>query len=150
MESGAVPVESLSQIWTDRQPTDTRFNSVDYHDFHPEGSLVNSKVIKFRLNPLTAHSVYMTQDNLIEVKIKMLTEKGGIIPDTVKDVAPVNNLLHALFSDVRCYVQTKLVDPHSDFYPLKSYIACLLGFNSDASLKFHFHFWNLRACFLMG
>lgn len=52
--------------------------------------------------------------------------------DEEQNVAPVNNWLHTLFSQVDIYLNQKCVTPPSNLYNYRSYIENLLNYGSDA------------------
>ena len=53
-----------------------------------------------------------------------------IVADT--PVAPVNNWLHTLFSQVDVYLNDTLVTPSSNSYPFRSYVETLLRYGAEA------------------
>ena len=47
-------------------------------------------------------------------------------------VAPVNNWLHSLFSQVGVYINDTLVTPSSNTYPFRAYVETLLSYGAEA------------------
>ena len=45
-------------------------------------------------------------------------------------VAPVNNWLHSLFSQVDVYINDTLVTPSSNTYPFRAYVETLLSYGA--------------------
>ena len=58
----------------------------------------------------------------------------GVGPDLTADtpVAPVNNWLHSLFSQVDVYLNDTLVTPWSNTYPFRAYVDTVLSYGAEA------------------
>ena len=56
--------------------------------------------------------------------------RGDLAADT--KVAPVNNWLHSLFSQVDVYINDTLVTPSSNTYPFRAYVETLLSYGAEA------------------
>lgn len=54
------------------------------------------------------------------------------LPIQKEKIAPVNNLLHSLFSQVDVYLNQKLISPPNNTYAYKAYIETLLNYGSAA------------------
>ena len=63
------------------------------------------------------------------------TTNGGqktTVPGVDEGIAPVNNWLHSLFSQVDVSLNERLITPSTNTYPYRAYIETLLSFGSDA------------------
>ena len=58
----------------------------------------------------------------------------GVGTDLAADtpVAPVNNWLHSIFSQVDVYLNDTLVTPSSNTYPFRAYVDTVLGYGAEA------------------
>ncbi len=74
--------------------------------------------------------MYLIQDTNIELTV-VITKKDGTLPDTSKNVAPVNNFLHSIFESVRLIINDIPLTVSANNYPYKAYISnCLTYSNS--------------------
>ena len=95
----------------------------------------------YPLNPIgigpIEFNVYGTPDTYIDTNDTMLYVSCRIKPkDAAKkpvntDVAPVNNMLHSLFSDVTVDLNDKRIEGGSHMYAYKSYLSSLLNYGKE-------------------
>ena len=65
------------------------------------------------------------------IRAKVVREVGtDLAPDA--PVAPVNNWLHSLFSQVDVYLYDTLVTPSSNTYPFRAYVDTVLSYGTEA------------------
>ena len=65
------------------------------------------------------------------VRAKVVRGVGTDIADDAP-VAPVNNWLHSLFSQVDVHLNDTLVTPSSNTYPFRAYVETLLSYGAEA------------------
>lgn len=58
-----------------------------------------------------------------------IVKADGSLPDKTRNVWPVNNTLHSLFSIVRVYINDQSVVNQPDYYAFKAYIADILTYD---------------------
>lgn len=68
----------------------------------------------------------------IRVKAQILTSENEAIAAT-SSVAPVNNFLHSLFSNVQIELNQKCITPQSGLYHYRAMVENVLNFGSDAT-----------------
>ena len=71
------------------------------------------------------------KNSFIRVKAKIVNTHGEVLGATA-DVALVNFLLHALFSQIDMTLKDTLVTTSNDTYPYKAYIEALLSFGTES------------------
>lgn len=70
-------------------------------------------------------------ETYLHVVLSVVNEKGEALKAEDK-VAPVNLLLHSLFSEISIYINSKLINPPSMLYPYRSLIEVLFNYNTTA------------------
>ena len=66
------------------------------------------------------------------VRAKIIRGVGTNLADDTP-VAPVNNWLHSLFSQVDLYINDTLVTPSSITYPFRAYVETLVSYGAEAN-----------------
>lgn len=112
-----------------QRPVQTDILESNYVYFYP---LVNPSgndgPIEFELPP---NSNFLDLNDLslgVEVEVK----NGNANLAAAAEVAPVNNWLHSLFSDVTCFLDDTLIEGGSHLYPYKAYLSNLLLYGEAA------------------
>lgn len=67
----------------------------------------------------------------IRVRVKILTAAGAELPSS-STVAPINNFLHALFSNVQIDLNQKCITPQGGLYNYRALIENLLNYGTEA------------------
>ena len=79
-----------------------------------------------------------TGDAYLDLANTYLLIRAKVVPGDCTDlaadtqVAPVNNWLHSLFSQVDVYINDTLVTPSSNTYPFRAYVETLLSYGAEA------------------
>lgn len=106
-------------------PTQNSVESGSVQCYRPVSALTDASPIEFLVpgNP----------DEYVDLAHTTLHITARIIP-TVEDlnVAPVNNFLHSLFTQVDVFLNQKNVSPPSSYYNYRAYIENLLNYGEDA------------------
>ena len=111
-------------------PTQTSIEEGGWIEHQPLTSLEWGGPIEFIL-PGTGDAYLDLANTYLLVRAKILNGNGNDIgADT--PVAPVNNWLHSLFSQVDVYLNDTLVTPSSNTYPFRSYVETLLSYGAEA------------------
>ncbi len=127
-EANTFPSQSYSQSFFTRLPTDNRFLQVSYYKYPPMSTIDNNtKTIRFVCEKLEAANVYMIQETVLELRIKIV-KADGTLPLATAKVAPRNNVLHTMWESCRLYINDQLLTMNASDYHYKSYISSLLSF----------------------
>ena len=111
-------------------PTQTSIEEGTWIEHQPLTSLDSCGPIEFIL-PGTGDAYLDLANTYLLVRAKIVNGNGtDIVADT--PVAPVNNWLHSLFSQVDVYLNDTLVTPSSNTYPFRSYVETLLSYGAEA------------------
>lgn len=121
--------QDFAQTFFRQVPTDQRFLQNTYQKVPPSTS-IGAKTIEFNLSRFEAANVYQIQDAHLEVTIKITKSDGTTLPDKLRNVAPVNNVLHSMWETVRVTVNDDYVTKNPNFYPYKAYITNCLTYSS--------------------
>ena len=97
---------------------------------HPIASLTDNGPIEFHI-PSSPDEYIDLARTMLYVKCRVVNSNGTPFGDS-KDYAPVNLLLHSLFSQVDVKLRDTLVTPSVNTYAYKSYLETLLSYGSDA------------------
>ena len=111
-------------------PTQTAVEEGQFVEFHPLSSLSPGAPIEFAISGAT--SEYLDLSNTYLHVCAKITKADGTILNADTDVAPVNNWLHSLFSQVDISLDDTLVTPIENTYPLRAYIETTLNFGGEA------------------
>jgi hypothetical protein len=126
-EAGTFPAQLYANSFFAKLPTDARFLQCTYHKFSPASNLTG-KTIVFNLEKFDASNIYLIQDTNLFVRFK-ITKANGEVPDAKKIVAPVNNVLHSLWSSVRLEINDIPITISPFNYPYKAYISNMLTYS---------------------
>ena len=111
-------------------PTQTSIEEGGWIEHQPLTYLDSGGPIEFIL-PGTEDAYLDIANTYLLVRAKIVNGDGtDIVADT--PVAPVNNWLHSLFSQVDIYLNDTLVTPSSNTYPFRSYVETLLSYGAEA------------------
>ncbi len=100
-------------------------------EFHPVSSLTDSAPIEFEIKGQPEDYIDLNSSYLY-LKLKVLKANGIDGVDADDEVAPVNNFMHSLFSEVDLYLNNKLVSSSMDTYPYRAYLENLLTYGKEA------------------
>lgn len=108
-------------------PTQNCIEGGQLHCYRPFSSLTDDAPIEFVIPG--------QGDEYIDLAHTMLHITANIeVPavEVEKNVAPINNWMHSLFSQIDIFMNQKCVTPPSNNYNYRSYIENLLNYGSDA------------------
>jgi len=112
------------------QPTQTSIEEASVVEYHPISSLANRAPIDFDI-PGSGEQYIDTNNIQLYVRAKIV--RPGIGNNLVEDtVAPVNLLLHSLFSQVDVSLDGTLISNSTNTYPHRAMLETLLSYGSDA------------------
>ncbi len=126
-------------------PTQNSVESGHYTTCRPLAPLNNNSPIEFVVSGTSDEYIDLAHTMIyLQVKITKHTNPGAAEGDaeTIHNIAPVNNWLHSMFSQVDVYLNQKCISPPSNCYNYRSYIENLLNYGKDAK-KTHLQssFW---------
>jgi hypothetical protein len=116
-------------------PTQTTIESGKWVHYKPVSSLTDDSPIEFMVPGLSDEYLDLSHTMLsLRVSLRPLTpaKESAAGTSTPPAVAPVNNLLHSLFSQADVFFNQKLVSPANNAYAYRAYIESLLNYNSAA------------------
>ncbi|GBP12436.1 Uncharacterized protein F54H12.2 [Eumeta japonica] len=109
--------------------TQTSIESGQWVHYKPISSLSDDGPIEFNV-PGTGDDYIDLSHTLLHIKAKVITQDGSTLPSS--NVAPVNNWLHSLFSQLDVYLNQKLISPPNNTYAYRAYIETLLNYGPAA------------------
>ncbi len=143
MEIFSIQIEAdtkLSENWVQSffqdRATDARFHSVKYHQFHSVESLTNASQVTFICPRFLGPNCYLPSKMLLKVEVKLTKAASGSPPAAGKRIAPVNNVLHSLFSTCRVWLGETLITKNPENYAHRSYIIDLMSFDGFAKYTY--------------
>ncbi|GBP28286.1 Uncharacterized protein F54H12.2 [Eumeta japonica] len=110
--------------------TQTSIESGQWVHYKPISSLSDDGPIEFNV-PGTGDDYIDLSHTLLHIKAKVITQDGSTIAPS-SNVAPVNNWLHSLFSQLDVYLNQKLISPPNNTYAYRAYIETLLNYGPAA------------------
>ena len=111
-------------------PTQTSIDEGQWIEHQPMTSLDSGGPIEFVV-PGTGDAYIDLANTYLFVRAKIIRGVGTNIADDTP-VAPINNWLHSLFSQVDVYLNDTLVTPSSNTYPFRAYVETLLSYGAEA------------------
>lgn len=116
-EALTFPATSYSSNYFTPLPSDDRFLQNTFQKFMPNSS-IEEPTIEFCLDRYDSASVYQLNQASLKVQIVILKQDNSL-PDKGQIVAPVNNILHSLFENVRVYINDNPISRSASNYPYK-------------------------------
>lgn len=110
-------------------PTQTSVESGAIQCYRPVSALTGTSPIEF-LVPGSSEEYIDLAHTTIHILVRIIP--GKLEKDEVANIAPVNNFLHSMFSQVDVYLNQKNVCPPSSHYNYRAYIENLLNYGEDA------------------
>ncbi|KAF4520792.1 hypothetical protein B566_EDAN002368 [Ephemera danica] len=102
----------------------------NWYQYKPTAVVTDAAQLEFRIPGQGDHYVDLSR-SLFNVKIKLV--KADNAPYTATDViAPVNNLLDTMFSDVKVEFNQKQVSDSRNMYHYRAYLEDLFNFNNTS------------------
>ena len=116
-EALTFPATSYSSNFFHPLPSDDRFLQNTFQKFMPSSS-IDEPQIDFCLDRYDSASIYQINQTCLKVQIVILKQDNSL-PDKDQIVAPINNILHSLFENVRLYINDKPISRSPANYPYK-------------------------------
>jgi hypothetical protein len=116
----------LDLFWT--PPVNSSVLNGIWSDYHPSTAISKTGPIEFKID---ATPDYLDLSKTV-LYVQLSVEKAGSIISNTDIVAPTNNLLHSLFSQVDVILNNDKIETSNDTYPYKAYLTDLLNFGQDA------------------
>ncbi|XP_048506961.1 uncharacterized protein F54H12.2-like [Athalia rosae] len=119
-------------------PTQTTIEGGQWVHYKPVSSLTDDSPIEFMVPGLSDEYLDLSH-TMLSLRVSMppldgvqLVSSDGKTPTAAAIAAPVNNLLHSLFSQVDVFFNQKLVSPANNAYAYRAYMETLLNYNNTA------------------
>lgn len=111
-------------------PSQASVQEGSYIHYQPISSLDDATCVEFSISSSANEYIDLAHCQLY-VRAKVVGDKGAELA-AAAEVAPVNNVLHSLWSQVDVSLNSKLVSQSSQTYPYRSYITSLLSYDGPA------------------
>ena len=111
-------------------PTQTSIEHGTFVEYHPISSISQGAPIEFEVSS-TGEEYLDLADSYLHVKAKIQRANGDNVAND-DQVGPVNNFLHALFSEVEVSLNGTLISASTATYPYRAYIENLLNYGLEA------------------
>lgn len=111
-------------------PTQTALEDGQFVEFHPLASLSPGAPVEFSISGASGEYLDL-HHTFLHVQAKV-TKPDGTDLDADMDVAPVNNWLHSLFSQVDVSLNDTLITPSENTYPYRAYLESTLSYGEEA------------------
>ena len=114
-------------------PTQTSIDSGKWVQYKPISSLTDDSPIEFVVPGHGDEYTDMSQ-TLLHIQATIVKEDGTNLTDAdqLKELGPISNWLHSLFSQVDMYLNHKLVTPQNNTYAYRAYLENLLNYSKEA------------------
>ena len=116
-----------------KTPTDLTYQNTRYQTYLPVNAIAGTGVsqINFFIQKWAGPILVDINNALLAVKLGLTKSDGKTkVPDE-SVVAPINNILHSMFSEIRIYYNNTLMTPNGLNYGYKKYIETLVSYNTD-------------------
>ena len=111
-------------------PIQTSVESGCWVEFYPLATLSDSGPIEFVVKGDSEHYLDLS-NSYIHAQIKVVKSDNSNLLDT-DPIAPVNLILHSLFSSVDISLNGTLITSSTNTYPYRAYLETLLNYGNDA------------------
>lgn len=102
----------------------------NYVHYNPVAPVDDSSCVEFSVTPNSGEYIDLAHC-LLYVKCKVVTETGENLPDE-SDAAPLNNLLHSMWSQCDVLLNNKLVSQSGHAYHFRAFLSNILNYGLDA------------------
>lgn len=121
----------LSQLDIFAVPTsETSLDRSNWIEYKPISSLTDDGAIEFVISGTTSEYIDLSE-TLLYIKCQIVKNNNDL-PVEADKIAPVNNFLHSLFSQVDVYLNGKLITPSNNTYAYRAYLENLLNYGKEA------------------
>jgi hypothetical protein len=103
--------------------------SANFLEIQPTNA-INDTCIEFQVHG-TPEDYLDLANTYLHVNVRVTKHDKSAIAATEK-VAPINNFLHALFSQIDVYMNNTLVSSNDNLYPYRAYLETLLSYGDEA------------------
>ena len=115
-------------------PTQTSIEEGRWDVVYPESGYVKNSTILFKIPSTDSHYIDLSETQLF-IETQILKSNDTAIEETAA-TAPVNNLLHSMFSQIKIRLNDKDVENSNSYYHYKAYFENLLSYGSEAKRTF--------------
>jgi hypothetical protein len=98
--------------------------------YYPTNPVSNTRQITFILEPWKSQTLYLLNEALISIKLKIVTKNGDALPKAT-ELSTVNNILGSVFEDIKIYFNDNQVSVQTQCAHYKQYIESTLNFNKE-------------------
>lgn len=123
-------VDNFVNSFFKKNPTDLTYEQTKYQTYYPVNAIGgNASQIVFVIPKWSGRVLLDLANAFMAVKIKIVTAQGGN-PSEV--VAPINNVAHSAFSELRVKYNNTLITPNISNYGYKKYLQALTSYNTES------------------
>lgn len=120
-------VEAIDDAFFGRLPTDLRYKKITFQKFYSVSPLANSDTITLNLPAWTSSTLYLLDQAIVKVRLKILMDDGKVPPPNT-NVAPINNVIGSLFTYQKIYFNDTLVSSCTQGYHIRNFIQKTFGY----------------------
>ena len=128
MHTGDCPCTKSEISLFEARPMQMVMDKAQWVDIHPLNNVKNSDgPIIFNVSGSPDHYLDLN-DTQLYIRCKLVKADGNDFGDA-DNIAPINNIIHSLFSDVELKIGDKVIEGGVSMYPYRSYLNNLLLFS---------------------
>lgn len=111
-------------------PTQSAYDKVQWVDYRPMNPIKEDSPLEF-LIPASGSQYINLKQTYLHIKLKVVKADGTDM-DIDDRAAPVNDILHSLWSHVEVLIQQKLINVSTNNYAYKALMETLLSYDTNA------------------
>lgn len=111
-------------------PTQSTYDKIQWVDYHPVNPIKEDSPLEFVI-PASGSQYINLNQTYLHIKLKVVKADGTDMEIDDK-VAPINEVLHSLWSHVEILLQQKLINVSTTNYGYKSLMETLLSYDTNA------------------
>lgn len=124
-------LRSELDLWS-LPPTQTSLEEAQWHFFKPVTSITQANSLEFCV-PGAGTEYIDPAHTMLYIKAKIVKPNGeDFVQEDANDAAPVNYLLHSMWSQCDVSLNQKLISQSALTYPARSYMESLLAYDANA------------------
>lgn len=100
-------------------------------DIHPLNNVSTEGPIEFVINGSMDDCLDLN-NTMLMLKAKVVNAAGNANLLAIDNIAPINNWMHTMWSDIQVAIGNKVIEGGNHHYPYKSYLMNLLGHNAGS------------------
>jgi hypothetical protein len=111
--------------------TQTSLDKAVWHECPPVSQPVGHSPVQFHISG-SGDDYIDLMNTLLYVRVRIVDKHGAAVKPSDK-AAPVNNLMHSLFSQIEVSLNNNIVEHLNSLYPYRSIMSTLMNYGSEAA-----------------